>query len=155
MLRMSLTRLDPPARHRPPTRPCLHLPSSAPPRIRLDAFKRPFRAWQERRYAPTNLPVVTMWASNRGVSRRMGVGVNAFCSLNSISTTHETLSSTRPQPWVMYGMVGAWPLSTSKSNTYYLDPFGRCKANPSPLNQICTRLSSSWSREMYSYRSSA
>ncbi|KAH8984617.1 hypothetical protein EDB92DRAFT_1886250 [Lactarius akahatsu] len=122
---------------------------SALPRIRLKkdrtrSIKRPFRARQERRYAPTTLPVVTMWASSRGVSRRMGVGVNAVCSLNSISTPpfltlrrrvtmrhpstgarreHGTSSSTRPQPWVMYGMVGAWPLSTSKYNTDYLDPF--------------------------------
>ncbi|KAH9027961.1 hypothetical protein EDB85DRAFT_1972461 [Lactarius pseudohatsudake] len=95
MLRMSLT--DPPARHRPPT-PC-------------SLFSSP---------KPTNLPVVTMWASSRrGVSRLMGDGVNAVCSLNSISTPpfltlrrrvtmrhpsagarreHETSSSTRPPP---------------------------------------------------------
>ncbi|KAH8996992.1 hypothetical protein EDB86DRAFT_2829028 [Lactarius hatsudake] len=114
-----------------------------------------------------------MWASNRC---GMGVGVNAFCGLNSISTPpfptlrrrvtmrhpsagarreYGTPSSTRPQPWVMYGTVGAWPLSTSKSNTYYPVPFGRCEANPSPVNQICTQLSWSRSRAMYSYRSSA
>ncbi|KAH8979707.1 hypothetical protein EDB86DRAFT_3248261 [Lactarius hatsudake] len=114
-----------------------------------------------------------MWASNRcGI----GVGVNAFCGLNSISTPpfptlrrrvtmrhpsagarreYGTPSSTRPQPWVMYGTVGAWPLSTSKSNTYYPVPFGRCEANPSPVNQICTQLSWSRSMAMYSYRSSA
>ncbi|KAH8996999.1 hypothetical protein EDB86DRAFT_2917357 [Lactarius hatsudake] len=120
MLRMSLTRPDP--LH--VTDLLLLVPSDSA-RKRPDAFEGPFHAWQERRYAPTNLPVVTMWANcSRGVSRRMGVGVNAVCSLNSISTppflalcqrvtmrhlsagvrrAHGTSSSTRPQPWVIPG----------------------------------------------------
>ncbi|KAH9057741.1 hypothetical protein EDB87DRAFT_1578475 [Lactarius vividus] len=117
--------------HLLPLVPSLHLPSPAPPLIPpgkgLRMRSSGPSARHDRRGALINLPTVTAWPStHRGMSRRTGVGMNTVCGfeldLNSIflilrcaSPRREdrTSNSTRPRPWVMYILVGAWPLLIS------------------------------------------
>lgn len=132
-----------------------HLPSSAPPRIRpwkgLWTRSSSPSARHDGGGAPTNPPTVTAWPSTheqtngrwheRCLCFELDLNSSFLIRRRRSNMRHPSAGATRglnkaaALGTVMYGMVGAWPLSTSngRSSSYYLDPFGQCKKPTLPL----------------------